>query len=667
MSVRLIHKELAPRDRQKERVTRMTQVMQSFASGFTLRPVSIKLVQGGQAPAFSDSNRIWFNETTLADLTTKQGVASLKGLTLHEICHILLTPRVGSELRGWVISEKLHPAFNALEDQRIETQLSALYPSVKAWLEATMAEYLLKHQNQWRVAFPLIHGRKYLPANVRALVRKAFKHPERVAELSRIIDEYRTLNLSDDKDVETAKVLIAEYHELTKGIKMDNPHGHDHRPSDEGQPNVNSRPLSKSKQKEASSKVEQEEPEEDFDDSIYEDFDWDSLDDEPEQDEPESSPADNGKYESDDEDDEDDSDYDGESYDDDEDDEKWDGADGSDWDDEDADDGSDDTPDSDGNQTEDAPQQDASKDSGGAGSGAKDELERALNESLNDTLERLADKIATDIDLYNGDALFDGEIIPEPERYRGMANKPVSAVAVNASEAFAVELKRLRADYDPAWVRRVENGRINPVRWEQGCELEEAFDRFEMGRNDATDIEAVILLDVSGSMSSDEVPAHESMWAIKNALDGVNASTSVIAYSDANYSEDQRAFTLYSNTERVGQGMNFIPSLGGTDPTRALQYAHGVLANSTRAIKLLIVITDGEWNPDCLERTEELILGMRNGGVLTSLAWLSNYNINLNAKNLHGAEIVCHVRNASDLFHLGRSIVEVGIERQLTR
>jgi hypothetical protein len=112
--------------------------------------------------------------------------------------------------------------------------------------------------------------------------------------------------------------------------------------------------------------------------------------------------------------------------------------------------------------------------------------------------------------------------------------------------------------------------------------------------------------------------------------------------------------------------MNFIPCLGGTDPTVALQYANGVLANSTRAIKLLIVITDGEWNPDSLERTEELIRTMRDGGVLTSLAWLEDRGINLDSKNLHGAEIVCHVRNASDLFHLGRSIVEVGIERQLT-
>jgi hypothetical protein len=113
--------------------------------------------------------------------------------------------------------------------------------------------------------------------------------------------------------------------------------------------------------------------------------------------------------------------------------------------------------------------------------------------------------------------------------------------------------------------------------------------------------------------------------------------------------------------------MNFIHPDNGTNPTKALQYAQGVLANSNRAIKLLIVITDGEWNSACLETTENTIRAMRDGGVLTSLAWLYKGNLDLAQQNLHGAEIVSHVRDASDLLHLGRSIVEVGIQRQLTR
>jgi hypothetical protein len=237
----------------------------------------------------------------------------------------------------------------------------------------------------------------------------------------------------------------------------------------------------------------------------------------------------------------------------------------------------------------------------------------------------------------------------------------VSKEAVQAQEQFTYELERVRAEYEPSWNNRVDSGRVNPVRWERGCEIEEAFDRFEEGREDATDIECVILLDVSYSMKNDITEAYESMWAMKSALDSVNSSTTVVLYSDA---ESTR--TLYSANERAGNSMRYGGCQGGTNPFKALQYAHGVLANTNRAIKLLITITDGEWNEDSVEKCDNLIQELRDGGVLTSLAWLSKYKVDLATANTHNAEIVSQVRNTSDLFHLGRSIVEVGIQRQLT-
>jgi len=675
-SINRITKQRKQEDRQHERVVRMTQVIQSFASGFTLRPIKVKLVKSGKAPAFSSSDRIWFDESQIADLTTKAGVASLKGLTLHELSHILLTPRSGTEFRQWLIEEGLFHSWNGLEDQRIESQLIALYPSIKDWFNAMIAEYLLKHPEQWRVSFPLIHGRKYLDSKVRKVVKRAFKHQERVAELTRIIDTYRTLNFSDDADVETAKVLVAEYHELTKDLRLENPNGHNDRSETEHETNVKSRPLPKSKQTEASEKVANEEPEDD-DDDLYDDINWDDSDDEPETDEPETDEPETDEPEEGDN---------GARIDE----EEWDGADGSDWDgsDEDSDDefdsdstdsddaesddsssdesDSDNTESGDGDQSETEQDSESSSDGEASNSPAQEEMERILNESLAEVFERLDDKLTNDIRLYNGDALMEGEIVPDPPRYKNQQTMPVSAEAVQGSEAFEYELKRLRAEHDPAWNKRVSSGRINPARWEQGCDPEEAFDRFEMGRSDVTDIEAVVLLDVSSSMSSFEREAHESMWAIKNALDSVGSNTSVVAYSDYWDEYQNSCFTLYSRDEKVNQEMRFIPNLGGTDPLKALQYAQGLLANSTRAIKLLFIVTDGEWAGECLDETERIINNLRDGGVITSLAWLSSYDIDLNRKNTHGAEIVSHVTKASDLFHLGRSIVEVGIDRQLT-
>jgi pimeloyl-ACP methyl ester carboxylesterase len=109
----------------------------------------------------------------------------------------------------------------------------------------------------------------------------------------------------------------------------------------------------------------------------------------------------------------------------------------------------------------------------------------------------------------------------------------VSAVAMRASKSFGIELERLRADFDPAWERRTSSGRINAQRYMTGADLDEVFDRWDEGRDDAVDIEAVILLDVSGSMHSDATNAYESMWALKRALDKVGAGTTVVTFASA--------------------------------------------------------------------------------------------------------------------------------------
>ena len=650
-------------DRNRERLLRMVQVIQSFSSSFTLRPVSVKLTRVGSAPAFSDTNRIWFQENLVADLTTKQGVASLKGLTLHEISHILLSPRVGSEFRDWVIERDLSKAWNALEDQRIESQLIALYPSIRDWFEATMNHYLLATPHHYQMAFPLIHGRKYLDKNVRKIARDMFLYPDRVAELEDIIDQFRALNMSNPADTEVGKDLVARYHELTKDLTMDNPHGHDVRSDTEHTTDINSKPLSSKKQKDASENVEEDDsPYDDVnpDDSDDEDWDDEDEDDWDSDEDTDSGEGDDSDDEDDDSDDEADSDSDdeGEDNSDSDSDDESEGEDDSDSDSDDESEGEADSDDGADDHTTDTNTESKNPSSDEELEALEKELQDALQNKLDESLERLDDKLNNDIDIYNGDILLEGERLPDPAHYKYAEQQPVSPEAVDGAEAFASELRRLRADFDPAWHRRVDTGRINPSRWEQGCEFDEAFDRYENGRADATDIEAVVLLDVSGSMSGQIRQASESMWAIKRALDVINATTSVVGYSDSD-------MMIYSPDERAGDRMTYVGVHGSTNPTKSLQYAQGLLANSNRAIKLLIVITDGEWDASSLERSEQSIREMRDGGVLTSLAWLANYNLDLQEKNLHGAEIVSHVRNASDLVHLGRSLVQVAIDRHL--
>jgi hypothetical protein len=474
--------------------------------------------------------------------------------------------------------------------------------------------------------------------------------------------------MSNPADTEVGKDLVARYHELTKDLTMDNPHGHDVRSDTEHTTDINSKPLSSKKQKDASENVEE-------DDSPYDDVNPDDWDDEDSDDE-DSDDEDWDDEDSDDEDEDDeDEDEDEDDWDSDEDTDSGEGDDSDDEADLDSDDEGKDDSDSDSD-SDDESEGEADSDEGADDQttdtntesknpssdeeleALEKELQDALQNKLDESLERLDDKLNNDIDIYNGDILLEGERLPDPAHYKYAEQQPVSPEAVAGAEAFASELRRLRADYDPAWHRRVDTGRINPSRWEQGCEFDEAFDRYENGRADATDIEAVVLLDVSGSMSGQIQKASESMWAIKRALDVINATTSVVGYSDSD-------MMIYSPDERAGDRMTYVGVHGSTNPTKSLQYAQGLLANSNRAIKLLIVITDGEWDASSLEKSEQSIREMRDGGVLTSLAWLANYNLDLQEKNLHGAEIVSHVRNASDLVHLGRSLVQVAIDRHL--
>jgi hypothetical protein len=59
-----------------------------------------------------------------------------------------------------------------------------------------------------------------------------------------------------------------------------------------------------------------------------------------------------------------------------------------------------------------------------------------------------------------------------------------------------------------------------------------------------------------------------------------------------------------------------------------------------------------------------MIADIRNGGVITALAYLSRSNYT--NVDTHGCEIGSHVTKPADLFALGQAIVEVGIQRQLT-
>ena len=83
----------------RQRVERFSQFFGRVNSAFTLRKVQVKVEHSDiNAPAWSGSSQVVFNSRLLGDLKTPREIAGLRGLDLHEVSHILYTPREGSEI-----------------------------------------------------------------------------------------------------------------------------------------------------------------------------------------------------------------------------------------------------------------------------------------------------------------------------------------------------------------------------------------------------------------------------------------------------------------------------------------------------------------------------------------------------------------------------------------
>ena len=142
-----------------------------------------------------------------------------------------------------------------------------------------------------------------------------------------------------------------------------------------------------------------------------------------------------------------------------------------------------------------------------------------------------------------------------------------------------------------------------------------------------------------------------------SALDKVNARTSVVLF-------DMRSYLLYGADEKATHTIRDGGASGGTDPEHSLMYAKKVLAESQKKIKLLFMITDGAWDT---HEGEKAIKEMRNAGVLTCQAYLSQYDVN--AEHLepyrHGFELLTQIKSANDILTLGKELVRIAIARNL--
>jgi Mg-chelatase subunit ChlD len=280
---------------------------------------------------------------------------------------------------------------------------------------------------------------------------------------------------------------------------------------------------------------------------------------------------------------------------------------------------------------------------------------RAVNAVRTKALNHVKQAQRHDASIYRGRYDQKSPVRPEAVLDTSIVGEVPSAETVAGSRRFGRELAILRVEHEAAWDRRTRSGHLNASRYLRGGALDEAFDRWELGRDDAVDLEVVIALDSSGSMAGAPIAqAAQAMWALKRAVDGIEGSCTVVTFN-------QDAQVLYDASTRAGALVKVPCATGGTDPYDALAHAEQLLMTSPRAVRLLVVITDGEWSDP--ERSEAIISDLRDDSVLTALVVIGTDD----ASDSHGCELSQLTGSAESLFQLGRDLVRVAVRRNLTR
>jgi len=624
----------------RTRVTALAGVFAKTLSVLTSHKISVNVVDRADmaSPAWSSTKEVWLNLAEIKDDFTARSIASHNGIAFHELGHLRYTPRNGSRLVQLINADEakseLWQSFNMLEDSRIELLLTGWLPSIKSWLTATMCDYLLADQEAIGRAFPLVYGRKYLPVELRQLASDNFIKPEIQQELADILDVYTSLILTGNDEVtDQAFALIQRFNELLKElppmpqlgngeetsvtIRVVNPHGHDNRPTD-GYESSTHRPASKNEQsanqKNATRNVIEvviapkssgnaDAPKANAPKEVA-----------PKEDAPPPAPADHsfGDIFSEDH-------YDFQPQ---------------------------------NNSESKVAGQEAGQ------TGTNTQVTDTLNDIFSDAVESLskeinsiANQLGVTTELHGGNAK-----LPDRASFNEIR---VPDELFNLARGFGIELERLKADFDPSWINGERSGKLNSQRYLMGEDLDTVFDSWEEGREDVTEIEAVILLDRSGSMAGTNADnAYKSMWAIKKALERVEARTTVMTF-------DSSTDLLYDADEKAGTTIRDAGANGGTNPEHAILVSKRILAESQKPIKILFMITDGSWNT---EEGEKAVAQMRDAGVLTCQAFISGYEVDAEYLNgfRHNFELMTSMKSAKDILVLGKELVRVAIARNLT-
>lgn len=574
-----------------------------------------------QSPAWSDGKSVVFNVGAIKEVN-EDSLVSLHGLNYHEVGHLLYTPRVGSELGAWVKEKstivsnsafnpttqvwdykhtgdvRIRYAFNLLEDFRVENYLIAKYPSVEPFLRAVVAEYAID-----KFGLESSEKRKDELAQVFILLAgRAFMPKEVVKATAQLYSERygveATTFLYKVANEYRKLVFPKDYSRAKEIIELVANYlpAHPELPSGCGH-----RPVLRNGRVEAGSEQEQVAGQGQDDSLSLEElnklFD-DIMSGNKDSDNPNAQAQGQGQ---------------GNTH--------------------------------DPNET------------GELGKNQNNALAQSLAEKLEKTFEEaktnptVQDKVKETNKTIRKNS-NSKTILPRQSK----SLKSPNLSDVQAVRSFAQELERIRIDNDPDWKRELPTGKLNVRRAINADvnDINKLFDRWQTGSDDH-DIEAIILLDRSGSMWNSMEQTCKASWIIKRALEKINASVSVLTFNDTSK-------VLYSADEKAQASYPVVQSTGGTSPEYALTEAERIMTNSQRKTKLLFLLTDGQFYGGTADETIQRIKAI---GVHTNLVFLGEERwagwVGTKAENIekatHGVHNFRAITKPLDLVKVAKDVV----------
>jgi hypothetical protein len=578
----------------------------------TYKPTADDEGQYDGISGWSDGKTVMFNLDVVRALS-ETDLTALNGLNYHELCHLIYTPRAGSELIQWAVKNKVQRAMNYLEDMRIETLFTARFPSTRLFLESNFISYVANHDvNNNDTLFLLTRGRRYIPLAIRQRIADCFieAHGIKVAqEVADVVDQYRTLVFP--RDFELAKPLIMRYSKIVgsgNNPQGDNGEGNEGEGNQQGdelnldcpngcadrKPMKNGRPLSQKEQNADSAKAQ-------------------------EADKQDKAEQLNNKS----------------------DDETINGGDGQ----------GDSTHEYNDNVDSEQLEQDTRK----TDQDIADMLEQRAKEIREN--EQVRREVRNFKEAVDTNSEYNGAL--KQARYRDEHVSLNSDIDLSA-EKFGRELERLEVEAEPTWLRELSSGRLNVERTMNSDinSIDRMFDRWQ-DADYSTEIEAVILLDNSGSMGYRITEACRSVWAIKRGLERINANTTVYAFNSGSR-------LLYSATENADpKNVRVLHTGGTTNPLMALKEAEQIFNMSSRTTKLLFIVTDGGF--DHSEPCDDYIKAFNDSGVITSTVFIGYMHRDVDVDYIehyrHYAKYFNVISQPSDLVRIATDIVqgEIGV------